>query len=231
MISKQILRSRFHKSLVWAIGILLSAGADAGAADQPIDERDWPMYNHDVIGTRHNRGERDLDRVTARGLEEKWRFPASGSAEKIGVIHVTPVVVNGYVYFGTATDPAFYKLTPDGKVRWSYRRAGAGGRSLIGKNRFQPSDSGILTTALVTDDMVYFADTGGFICALDRATGSERWKLNSRGPEFPGAHPINVFFAGPFVAHGQLIVAGGALEQVISASPFYMGNNGRGFVR
>ena len=48
--------------------------------------------------------------------------------------------------------------------------------------------------------------------------------------EFPGAHPINVFFAGPFVARGKLIVAGGSLEQVISASPFYKGNSGRGFV-
>ena len=28
---------------------------------------------------------------------------------------------DGYVYFGTATDPTFYKLAPDGTVRWSYR--------------------------------------------------------------------------------------------------------------
>ena len=173
---------------------------------------------------------RPLDRVTARGLEEKWRFPARGSTEEIGVIHATPVVVNGYVYFGTATDPTFYKLSPDGKVRWTYRRDGVRRSAPTGKGRFQPSDAGIMTSALVTDDTVYFADLGGWIYALDRATGSERWKLNSRAPEFPGAHPINVFFAGPLVARGKLIVAGGSLEQVISASPFYKGSTGRGFV-
>jgi polyvinyl alcohol dehydrogenase (cytochrome) len=201
-----------------------------GIASARADDRDWAMYNHDVIGTRHNPGETTLDRVTARGLEEKWRFPAKGSAEEIGVIHATPVVVNGYVYFGTATDPTFYKLSPDGKVRWTYRRDAVRRRGATGKGRFQPSDGGIMTSALVTDDTVYFADLAGWIYALDRGTGNERWKLNSRAPEFPGAHPINVFFAGPLVARGKLIVAGGSLEQVISASPFYKGSTGRGFV-
>ena len=188
------------------------------------------MYNHDVIGTRHNPAETALDRSTARGLEEKWRFPAKGSNQEIGVIHATPVVVNGYVYFGTTTDPTFYKLTPDGKVRWSYRRPGVRGGTAVGKTRFQPSTDGIMGSALVTDDTVYFADTGGWIYALDRFTGAERWKRSARARDFPGAHPINVFFAGPFVARGKLIVAGGSLEQVISASPFYKGNSGRGFV-
>ncbi len=123
-----------------------------------------------------------------------------------------------------------YKLTPDGKVRWSYRRPGVRGGAAVGKTRFQPSADGIMGSPLVTDDTVYFADTGGWIYALDRMTGAERWKRNSRAADFPGAHPINVFFAGPFVARGKLIVAGGSLEQVISASPFYKGNSGRGFV-
>jgi outer membrane protein assembly factor BamB len=96
--------------------------------------------------------------------------------------------------------------------------------------RLQSSAEGIMGSPLVTGDTVYFADLGGWICALDRATGAERWKLNARGAEFPGAHPINLFFAGPLIARGKLIVAGGSLEQVISASPFYKGSTGRGFV-
>ena len=44
-----------------------------------------------------------------------------GADFEIGVIHATPVVVNGYVYFGTVNKAAFYKLTPDGKVKWSFR--------------------------------------------------------------------------------------------------------------
>src|SRR5438309_697266 len=92
------------------------------AAFAQADGLDWPMYNHDVLGTRHNPAERAISKGNAGQLEEKWRFPAKGSEELVGVIHATPIVVDGYVYFGTATDPTFYKLTPDGKVRWSYQR-------------------------------------------------------------------------------------------------------------
>ena len=213
-----------------ALAALVWATIAPGIARAQADANDWPMYNHDVIGTRFNAGETAISKSNAGGLEEKWRFPVRGSHDEIGVVHMTPVVVNGYVYFGTATDPAFYKLTPDGKVRWSYHRGATSGRNEAGKVRLQSSAEGIMGSPLVTGDTVYFADLGGWICALDRTTGAERWKLNARGAEFPGAHPINLFFAGPLIARGKLIVAGGSLEQVISASPFYKGSTGRGFV-
>jgi polyvinyl alcohol dehydrogenase (cytochrome) len=213
------------------------SGPAAAAGDDP---KDWPMYNADIIGTRHNRGETAIDRTNAGRLEEKWRFPAAGSNLEVGVIHATPVVVNGYVYFGTATDPAFYKLTPDGKVRWSYRnqqrdpaRNGAGptkGDEKSRGRRFQSSEQGVMGSALVTDDTVYFGDLGGWLYALDRETGAERWKINSRAKEFPGSHPINLFFASPIPAGGTLIVAGGTLEQIVAGSRFYRGSSGRGFV-
>ena len=77
------------------------------------DAKDWPTYNRDFLGSRFNRGETSLSRENAGQLEEKWRFPVAGSGEAIGVIHATPIVVNGYVYFGTTTaNPTFYKLGP-----------------------------------------------------------------------------------------------------------------------
>jgi polyvinyl alcohol dehydrogenase (cytochrome) len=213
--------------VLWAI--LLPAVADAQE-----DSKDWPMYNRDVLGTRYNRGEKAIDKSNAGRLEEKWRFPAKGSDQQIGVIHATPVVVGGYVYFGTATDPTFYKLTPDGKVCWSYRnsaRPAAGrGDASKGKARFESSGEGIFASPLVTKDTVFFGDIGGWFYALDRATGKERWKLNARAKDFPEAHPLNVFFASPILADGKLIVAGGTLEQVIAAFPGYRGCTGRGFV-
>jgi outer membrane protein assembly factor BamB len=214
-------------------GLWTIVGASAGAQS---DTKDWPMYNHDVIGTRHNSGEAAISSQNAGQLVEKWRFPAAGSNEQIGVIHATPIVVNGYVYFGTATDPTFYKLAPNGKVRWSYRNPALAGSkpaaddSATRRNRFQASSFGILGSALVTGDAVYFGDTGGWFYGLDRATGAERWKLNARAPNFPGNHPINVFMASPIVAGDKLIVAGGTLEQLMAGSPFYRGSSGRGFV-
>jgi polyvinyl alcohol dehydrogenase (cytochrome) len=222
----------------WLLGVVLVLGPFfvPAVAEAQDDAKDWPMYNYDVIGTRHNRGEKAIDKSSAGQLEEKWRFPAKESNTEIGVIHATPVVVNGYVYFGTATAATFYKLTPDGKIRWSYRNPVYGklpdrpNKPANQSGRFQSSEQGIFTSALVTRDTVFFGDLGGWFYALDRATGAERWKLNSRAKEFPGAHPINLFFASPILVDGKLIVAGGTLEQVVAASPFYRGCNGRGFV-
>src|SRR5207244_9504300 len=52
----------------------------------------------------------------------------------------------------------------------------------------------------------------------------------SREAPFPGAHLLNCFFASPIFADGKLIVAGGAIEQVVAAFPGYRGCDGRGFV-
>lgn len=200
--------------------IVLWAALPAAVARAQADAKDWPMYNRDVIGTRYNPGESAIGRDNAGRLEEKWRFPAKGSDLQIGVIHATPSVVDGYVYFGTATDPTFYKLTPEGRICWSYRnparakgtnRLKAAGPSGPSHDfRFQTTAEGMLNSALVTEDSVYFGDVGGWFYALDRATGAERWKLNGRGKDFPGSHPINVFIASPILADGKVIVGGGA---------------------
>lgn len=42
-----------------------------------------------------------------------------------------------------------------------------------------PQD-GVYTSALVTDDSVYFADAAGIMYCLDRETGKESWQVNSK---------------------------------------------------
>ena len=224
------------------LALVLAAILQPAAARAQADAKDWPTYNHDVLGSRYNQGEKAIGRDNTGRLEEKWRFPAKGSGREIGAIHATPVIVGGYVYFGTtAATPTFYKLTPDGKVRWSYRNPELGrgpaqpdaGRedNVIQSVRLQMgSDGCVYGSALVNEDTVFFADLEGWIYALDRATGKERWKLSMQGKEFPGAHPLNVSWASPILADGKLIVAGGALEQVGAAFPGYKGCTGRGFV-
>ena len=107
-----------HLAVSPVLFLCLVLGKDVGLA---VDAKDWPTYNGDVLGWRHNAGETALSRANVARLEEKWRFPPKGADFEIGVIHATPVVVNGYVYFGTVNKAAFYKLTPDGKVKWSFR--------------------------------------------------------------------------------------------------------------
>ena len=82
-----------------------------------FEPADWPMYNHDAAGWRFNPAEKTLSPGNVGKLIEKWRFPAATAKEVIGVVHATPTVVAGEVYFGTATFPASYQLSPNGALR------------------------------------------------------------------------------------------------------------------
>lgn len=184
---------------------------------------DWPTYNCDVQGWRHNAGETSLSRANVGRLQEKWRFPPQGTDFQIGAIHATPVVVNGCVYFGTANEPAFYKLDPAGRLLWSCRLAKRGSSARDG------AGIGVFGSALVTEDAVFFATLAGFVYALERETGKEKWHLDLRSNAFPDAHDLNGVFASPILANGKIVVAGGAREQP-AILPNYTGYTGRGFV-
>jgi outer membrane protein assembly factor BamB len=218
--------------LVAALSFLAQADADRPVAAKPAavsaDDADWPMYNADVLGTRHNKAEKKLSAANVADLEEKWRFPAKGAFRLVGAIHATPVVVNGYVYFGTATLPTVYKLAPDGGLKWSYRNPDAANEKV--SSSYGVPASGFLNSPLVTNDTVYICDVGGFVIALDRATGKERWKVSTRGKPFPGAHPSNCLFAAPILAAGRVIVAGGGYEHQVATKPKHRCCTGRGFV-
>ena len=226
----------------------------------PTSPADWPTYNHDPAGWRFNPAETTLGPKNVGGIVEKWRFPAEGSKETIGVVHATPAVVAGEVYFGTATFSAFYKLDRDGKLVWEYRNPARksilpptlggpasehlpanvsetfgiqpppNGAPVSEKLRGAASVAGIYSSALVAGGAVYFADTGGWIYCLDARDGTERWKVDTRAPGFPGAHFNNMLMASPVLADGKVVFGGGTLEQVYAGTPRYPGSTGRGFL-
>jgi glucose dehydrogenase len=209
------------------------------AASRAADPKDWPSYNGTANGWRFNAGEKAVGPENVGQLEEKWRFPPKGSDLKIGAVQATPVVVDGHVYFGTVNRPAFYALTPDGKLKWSYRlptRTAGGGltwdRSAAGAKepKGAKDESGVYGSALVTDDAVYFADLAGVLYALDRRAGKEKWTVDTRAEPFPDAHALNGTFASPILAEGKVVFAGGAFEQWHAHEPKYHGCTGRGFV-
>jgi glucose dehydrogenase len=200
-----------------------------------VDPKDWPTYNGDVTGARHNAGETALGSKNVVNLEEKWRFPARDSKGQIGVVHATPVIVDGCVYFGTVSKPTFYALTPNGKLKWLYPLAGRlTPDSKVKKPKGDSLDSGeaagVFGSALVTDDGVYFADLDGFLYALDRQTGKEKWKIDTRAKDFPDAHPLNATFASPILANVNVVFAGGAFEQWYAHKSTYRGCTGRGYL-
>ena len=240
----------FTLSLVGiACFLLINTGSSCAEDSRPtttkiaISPADWSMYNHNVAGWRLNPVEKSLSPLNVGKLVRKWRFPSSDSKETIGVVHATPTVVAGEVYFGTATDTAFYKLTPDGELAWVYRNAATNsGRlsppalatsdvaSVPEKLRNAARMTGVYGSALVVNDSVYFADTGGWIYCLDAATGAERWKVDTRAPDFPDPHWNNLLMASPILADGKVIFGGGTLEQLFAGTEAYPGSTGRGFV-
>ncbi len=198
---------------------------------------DWAMYNCNSAGWRYNAHEKILGRDNVRQLELQWSFPAEGSNETVGVIHATPAVVGGEVYFGTATFPAFYKLGKDGALIWVYRNSSgpsqlppSKGAPITEKLRRAASEGGIFSSALVEAGAVYFADTSGWIYCLDATTGKERWKVSSRDVSFPESHWNNVLMGSPIMADGKVIFTGGTLEQLFAGTKEYAGSTGRGFV-
>ena len=196
------------------------------------DANDWATYNYNALGSRHNLAEKHLTVDDVKDLQIKWTFPARDSQEKVGAIHATPSIVNGYVYFGTVTYPKFYKLKPNGEIAWSYeigdeKRKSRRERRML-KGRI-PKD-GVFSSALVTEDSVYFGDIFGVAYCLDRRTGEEQWTVDSQAEDFPGAHQTNVLMASPILADGKVIFAGGAFEHGAPLKPGYECCTGRGFV-
>lgn len=216
--------------------LLLVVSLSIAAVSRGGDPKDWPSYNGTVAGWRYNTGETSLTSTNVEKLEVKWRFPSDAAEETVGTVHATPVVVEGCVYFGTVTRPTFYKLSPDGKLRWSYRlpvRTPTGGLEYDRSGK-ETGDSkeppGIYGSALVTDDAVYFGDLAGVLYALDRRTGKEKWTVDTRAKTFPDAHPLNGTFASPLLADGKIVFAGGAFEQWYAHNPSYRGCTGRGYL-
>lgn len=211
-----------------------SCAADEGQSTErapDADQGDWSTYNFDVSGSRHNHAERTLSTDNAGDLVELWRFPPADEAHTVGVIHATPSVVDGFVYFGTATYPAFYKLTPDGNIQWKYEvgRQQDNPQPELKGTRLVPAD-GVYSSALVTDDAVYFGDVSGVMYSLDRFSGKERWKVDSRAHDFPGAHAANLFMASPILVEDLVVIGGGAFEHMAPLYPGYQCCRGRGAV-
>ena len=215
----------------------LSQTAPAGGVVRSIDPADWPMYNHDAVGWRFNRVENVLSPSNVGQIVEKWQFPPRDSQETIGVVHATPSVVGGEVYFGTATFEAFYKLDASGRQKWVYRNPArtpvlppASDAPITEKLRGAASEAGIFSSALVLNEAVFFADTAGWVYCLDSETGAERWKLDTRAEGFPGNHWNNLLMASPIPADGKVIFGGGTLEQLFAGTKAYAGSTGRGFL-
>ena len=210
-----------------------SLPSNAPPTAKPVEAGDWSNYNYASNGWRYNDAEQILSPDNVKDLELKWKFPKSGSGLTCGVIHATPSVVDGYIYFGTASLPKFYCITPSGEVAWEYdltEHRKRRGRDIDDSSGHLNPQDGVYVSALVTENGVYFGDAAGVMYCLDRVTGQEKWVVDSHAQDFPGAHKANIVMGSPTLVDDKVVFGGGAFEHAGGVVPGYKCCNGRGFV-
>lgn len=213
----------FRMRLVAAaiVGVCLAAPhaqAAAGAATG-----DWPMWQHDIAGSRSNPDETTITPTRVGGLALKWAFAFPGA----DAASSQPAVVGDTLYVG-GRDGYFYALDArTGRQKWRFDTASASGSPTapatgltaqleaipyFGNAKASPT---IRDGAAVIDGTVYFGDSKANLYALDAATGKLRWitKLD----EFLAA----IVTGSPVVHDGKVFVGVSSGEEAFGPIPAY----------
>jgi polyvinyl alcohol dehydrogenase (cytochrome) len=148
-------------------------------AQEPTRD-DWAQYNYDNRAWRAYQGSTRISPDSARNLVEKWRFPSRESGKSIGAIHATPIVVNGFVYAGSAVEGILYKISPSGVLVWKFPVPEQDVKFAAEPTEDLPkpiTEVGLMgwkigNSPLVTAGHVFLATVDGQICCLNRFTGS-----------------------------------------------------------
>ena len=202
--------------------------------------KDWTSYNGDVIGTRHNRGETAINAGKRRPARAQVAIPGGRlgpssrhyprHADRRRWIclfrhgHRSGVFQAGSGRQGALELPQSGVQNEQACRRSSQRRRC--GRRAISVVRERCARLGAVREIPFTS-----ATWGAGSTHSTARPGPSGGDLNARGKEFPGSHPINVFFASPIMADGKLMSPAARSSSLIAATPFYRGSKGRGFVR
>ena len=159
-------------TLIGAVALLAPAGANAQAVTcGPPDAEggEWPFYSGTLDGHREQLSETTIGTDNAGDLAVAWRQPTPDG----GVIHSTPTVVDGCVFFGTDLGNVFALNADTGEQVWT-TALGEGGD---GSSTF--AGAGIVGSPAVVDGLVYVGATtpeASVLNALDQATGQIVWR-------------------------------------------------------
>src|SRR5262245_8633968 len=154
------------------------------------DPKDWPMYNHDALGSRNNTAETRLRSDNVHDLGVKWSYPTAGP------ISGTPAVVNDKVYVADATG-VVYSLTRDGQLRWQ-TQLDVGPTFGFVK---------VSASALVTNRTVIIGDLSGQIHGLNVDTGQVKWTIR------PNPHPFAAIWGSPTMVGHNVAIGISSVEE------------------
>jgi polyvinyl alcohol dehydrogenase (cytochrome) len=171
-------------TLAFALGALARAAGPA-----PVSGA-WGSYGHDLANTRFNGQERAVDSRTVRRLAARW--------SKTGIEGVvgTPTVAGADAYFADLTGNVWAVRLSSGRVIW--------------RTQIAP---GVVAGTAVQGRYLYAA-SGNTLYALERSTGTVRWKA------ITNANPFAQISASPVVI-GREVVVGTASFEVFIAKTTY----------
>lgn len=135
---------------------------------------EWRSYGGDLRNTRSQPAEEVIDAENVGSLSADFAFDITEHGGS-GVLHGTPIVADGCVYFGTTTGWVFAVNAETGDVAWSTQlEVGTGGLLC----------TGIVGSTVVSGGKVFAIvsqaadgdEVGPYVVALDQADGSELWR-------------------------------------------------------
>ncbi|MDD9937220.1 MAG: PQQ-binding-like beta-propeller repeat protein [Myxococcales bacterium] len=119
----------------------------------------WGSFGLDLGHSRFNREETSITRETVSRLGQAWTVSAPG-------VTSTPVVRDRIIYWAD-WGGTVHATTLQGVELWSY---------LSTDPAMGYTPSGYTASLFAGEELVYAANRDGWLVALDRADGSERWK-------------------------------------------------------
>ena len=154
---------------VAAAAVLVPAASAQAATCAPAEHAggDWPFYSGTLDGHRTQTAETTIGADNVSGLGLAWQLETPDG----GVIHSTPTVAGGCVFFGTDLGTVTAANADTGEVVWTRKLSESSGSSYF-------EGAGIVGAPAVADGLVYVGattDTASVLSALDQGTGEVVW--------------------------------------------------------
>jgi alcohol dehydrogenase (cytochrome c) len=149
---------------------LLALSACAASAQDAATRADWPSYG----GTPHAWRYSALDQIKSsnvRQLAPVWVFQTGDYAD---ALQATPIVIDGVMYFATASSWVFALDAATGKPIWEYRYSS------------QATNPRYNRGIAVGHGRVFAGTFDNHLIALDQKTGREIWNVNVQDAAYCG---------------------------------------------
>ena len=193
------------------IGIQIVAVTAQQAVKPPNPSSDWPMFSHDLSGTRFS-PLRQINPGNVSRLKLAWRMPYRADRNAAvgglgGLTEATPIVVNGIMYL-PAENRVLALDAATGKEIWKFEVSASPGNALSRRGvTYWPGEAGIPARIFVT--------AGKRLIALNATTGESVQGFGTNG-EIDMVVPYN---SPPTVFRNLLFVGANVGEQPATGPP------------